>query len=78
MKASWESGDFWVIYAARKNWAFDMICWAKIDERFFGEGGLEDRLQLLTLEERMETDDFVKRKMTQHTLKDSGVTKSAA
>lgn len=55
-----------------------MICWAKIDERFFGEGGLEDRLQLLTLEERMETDDFVKRKMTQHTLKDSGVTKSAA
>lgn len=64
MKASWESGDFWVNYAARKSWAFDMIYWAKIDKRFFGQGGLDDRLQLLTPEERGEMDSFVKRKLT--------------
>ncbi|GLB05392.1 hypothetical protein AtubIFM57258_000673 [Aspergillus tubingensis] len=30
-----ESDDFWLNYAARKSWAFDMIYWAKIDGRFF-------------------------------------------
>ncbi|EED11693.1 hypothetical protein TSTA_108770 [Talaromyces stipitatus ATCC 10500] len=45
MRDSWESGDFWVNYAARKSWAFDMIYWAKIDRRFFGDGYLDDRLQ---------------------------------
>lgn len=48
MLKSWETGDFWLNYAARKSWAFDMIYWAKIDRRFFGDGNLEDRLQLLT------------------------------
>ncbi|KAL3449099.1 hypothetical protein BJX65DRAFT_274061 [Aspergillus insuetus] len=40
MIKSWESGDFWLNYAARKSWAFDIIYWAKIDRRFFGDGNL--------------------------------------
>lgn len=44
MRDSWESGDFWVNYAVRRSWAFDMIYWAKIDRRFFGDGNLDDRL----------------------------------
>jgi hypothetical protein len=63
MLESWRSGDFWLNYAARKSWAFDMIYWAKIDPRFFGNGDLEDRLQLLTLEEREKMDGFIQRKL---------------
>lgn len=33
-----------------------MIYWAKIDRRFFGEGGLEDRIPLLTQDEREQMD----------------------
>ncbi|EED22752.1 hypothetical protein TSTA_062390 [Talaromyces stipitatus ATCC 10500] len=47
----------------RKSWAFDMIYWAKIDRRFFGDGNLEDRLQLLTQEERDNMDAFIQRKL---------------
>ena len=36
MRQSWESGDFWIAYAARNNFAFDAIYWEKIDQRFFG------------------------------------------
>ncbi|KAL1970105.1 hypothetical protein VTN77DRAFT_6510 [Rasamsonia byssochlamydoides] len=63
MRESWESGDSWVNYAARRSWAFDMIYWAKIDRRFFGDGDLEDRLRLLTPEERGEIDRFVQKKL---------------
>ncbi|KAL1979490.1 hypothetical protein VTN96DRAFT_5700 [Rasamsonia emersonii] len=63
MLESWQSGDFWLNYAARKSWAFDMIYWAKIDRRFFGDGDLEDRLQLLTPEEREQMDGFIQRKL---------------
>ncbi|RAL16949.1 uncharacterized protein BO97DRAFT_335747, partial [Aspergillus homomorphus CBS 101889] len=52
MLDSWHSGDFWLNYAARKSWAFDMIYWVKIDRRFFGDGDLDSRLQLLTPEDR--------------------------
>lgn len=30
----WQSGSFWVSYAARRNLAFDAISCQKIDERF--------------------------------------------
>jgi hypothetical protein len=40
-----------------------MIYWAKIDRRFFGDGNLDDRLELLTAEERQEIDDIVQKKM---------------
>ncbi|KAJ5634065.1 hypothetical protein N7528_001907 [Penicillium herquei] len=36
MRESWETGDFWIAYAARCNFAFDAIYWQKIDQRFFG------------------------------------------
>ncbi|QKX62131.1 uncharacterized protein TRUGW13939_09288 [Talaromyces rugulosus] len=65
MRESWQTGDFWVCYAARRSWAFDMLYWAKIDRRFFGEGDLEDRFQLLTEEERNGIDEFVHRKMAE-------------
>ncbi|RDH39347.1 hypothetical protein BDQ94DRAFT_165071 [Aspergillus welwitschiae] len=59
----WQSGDFWLNYAARKSWAFGMIYWAKIDRRFFGGGDLNDRIKLLTPEEREEMDKFVQIKL---------------
>ncbi|KAJ5339620.1 hypothetical protein N7452_006348 [Penicillium brevicompactum] len=63
MRKSWETGDFWVSYAARRSWAFDIVYWARIDRRFFGEGDLEDRVALLTQEERDGMDVFVSRKL---------------
>ena len=36
MQWSWESGDFWVVYALLHSFAFDAIYWQKIDQRFFG------------------------------------------
>ncbi|KAB8269491.1 hypothetical protein BDV30DRAFT_242297 [Aspergillus minisclerotigenes] len=33
MRQSWVNGDFWVTYAARKNFAFDTIFWKKLDHR---------------------------------------------
>lgn len=65
MKESWENGDFWISYAARRSWAFDMIYWAKIDRRFFGSGDLKDRLGLLAPEERHELDSFVQKKIAE-------------
>ncbi|OKL55836.1 hypothetical protein UA08_08924 [Talaromyces atroroseus] len=65
MLESWQSGDFWVCYAVRRSWAFDMLYWAKIDRRFFGHGDLDDRFNLLTVEERDELDDFVQRKLAE-------------
>lgn len=65
MKESWDNGNFWVSYAARRSWAFDMIYWAKIDRRFFGVGDLNDRLGLLTPEERHELDSFVQKKIAE-------------
>lgn len=63
MRDSWESENFWVNYAARKSWAFDMIYWAKIDRRFFGDGNLAGRLQVLTSKERQEINNLVRKKM---------------
>jgi hypothetical protein len=33
MQQSWESGDFWVTYAARNNFAFNAVFWKKLDSR---------------------------------------------
>ncbi|KAE8326017.1 hypothetical protein BDV39DRAFT_193962 [Aspergillus sergii] len=35
-RQSWVNGDFWVTYAARKNYAFNTIFWKKLDHLFFG------------------------------------------
>jgi hypothetical protein len=65
MRESWDNGGFWVSYAARRSWAFDVIYWAKVDRRFFGEGSLGDRIGLLTVEERDRMEGFVQRKLAE-------------
>lgn len=65
MRRSWESGDFWLNYTARKSWSFDLIYWAKIDKRFFGNGDMEDRIKLLTKKERDNMDGFIQRKLAE-------------
>lgn len=69
MVRSWETGDFWVVYAARKSFAFDAIFWKKIEPRFFGasevseEERWRDRLCLLDSEEKEGMEMLVKRKL---------------
>lgn len=71
MQESWESGDFWVVYAARKNFAFDAVFWQKLDDRFFGseagwEGdGWKSEVELLDEEERKKLDTLVEHKLKQ-------------
>ncbi|PTU20384.1 hypothetical protein P175DRAFT_0533387 [Aspergillus ochraceoroseus IBT 24754] len=38
LRDSWESGDFWIMYAARNNFAFDARYRQKSDERVFRAG----------------------------------------
>ncbi|KAJ5253051.1 hypothetical protein N7489_003461 [Penicillium chrysogenum] len=68
MNESWESGDFWIVYAALHSFAFDMIYWQKIDARFFGptentEEAWKERLVLLDESERDEMELLVARKL---------------
>ncbi|KAF4420245.1 aromatic-L-amino-acid decarboxylase [Fusarium acutatum] len=37
MRESWQTGRFFLSYAARKSWAFDAMYWNLLDERFFGD-----------------------------------------
>ncbi|KAL3459396.1 hypothetical protein BJX64DRAFT_279197 [Aspergillus heterothallicus] len=65
MQDSWESEDFWIAYAARNNFAFDLVYWHKIDQRFFGplSAPIEDiwrqRLDFLAPEERADIERLV-------------------
>jgi hypothetical protein len=73
MRESWETGRFWLSYAARKSWAFDTIFWKYLDERFFGtreydwkvtpEEFWKSRLHLLSEREKIAMEEFVERKM---------------
>lgn len=66
MVKSWESGDFWMSYAARNSWAFDVIFWEKINTnpRFFhGNSGYEKGLSLLFEEVRNGMEGFVEREL---------------
>lgn len=69
MQQSWESGDYWVAYAARKCFAFDAVFWKKLDGRFFGPGTNDEddrwkeRLHLLTEDERADVEKVVEKKM---------------
>ncbi|KAJ5952055.1 uncharacterized protein N7479_010468 [Penicillium vulpinum] len=56
MRESWDNGGFW---------AFDIVYWERIDRKFFGEGSLEDRIGLLTVEERDGMEAFVQRKLAE-------------
>ncbi|KAF4620086.1 hypothetical protein G7Y89_g14737 [Cudoniella acicularis] len=71
MRESWETGRFWLNYAARKSWAFDTIFWKYLDERFFGNRkgdiGKQDlwktRVELLNEKERVAMEAFVEKKI---------------
>ena len=71
MRESWETGRFWLNYAARKSWAFDTVYWQYLDERFFGERdkGIpaqelwKTRMHLLTEAERAAIEPLVEIKM---------------
>ena len=71
MKESWETGRFWLSYAARKSWAFDVLFWKFLFERFFGikltdvpKNELwQKALHFLTDAERTAMEPFVERKM---------------
>jgi hypothetical protein len=69
MQQSWESGDSWVTYAARKNFAFHAVFWKKLDGRFFGPGTSTDddrckeRIDLLTEEERANMEKVVEKRL---------------
>ncbi|KAJ6024982.1 hypothetical protein N7540_005779 [Penicillium herquei] len=59
MNHSWESGDFWVMYAALNSFAFDLIYWQKIDHRFYEptkrlEDAWKERLHFLAEGEKDE------------------------
>ncbi|KAL5316963.1 hypothetical protein ACEPPN_016015 [Leptodophora sp. 'Broadleaf-Isolate-01'] len=71
MRESWETGRFWLNYAAKNSWAFDTIFWKYLDEKFFGlreegvaQGDLwKTKINLLTEKERAAMEPFVKWKM---------------
>ncbi|KAH6717481.1 hypothetical protein BKA61DRAFT_642544 [Leptodontidium sp. MPI-SDFR-AT-0119] len=71
MRESWDTGRFWLNYAARKSWAFDTIYWKYLDERFFAARGgdissekrWKPRVHLLSEEERAAMESFVHEKM---------------
>ncbi|KAJ5458290.1 hypothetical protein N7475_009678 [Penicillium sp. IBT 31633x] len=71
MRQSCDSGDFWIMYAARNNFVFDAIYWKKIDQRFFGSAKCDDDIDdvwkkimdLLDPEEKETMDKYVDLKL---------------
>jgi len=71
MRESWETGRFWLNYAARRSWAFDTVYWKYLDEKFFGgrEGDVpvgklwRTRVHLLGEEEKAAMEPLVQTKM---------------
>lgn len=66
MEKSLETGLFWICLASRHGSMFDEIYWKFIDPRFYGPfTTIEDRLGLLSAEERAGVDTMVESKMQQ-------------
>jgi hypothetical protein len=66
MEKSLETGLFWICLASRHSSMFDEIYWNFIDPRFFGHfTTLDDRLCLLSAEERANINTFIENKMQQ-------------
>ncbi|KAJ5235927.1 hypothetical protein N7489_006018 [Penicillium chrysogenum] len=68
MQRSWDSGNFWIVYAALNSFAFDAIYWKKIDPLFFKAAGSpetawKERLDLLAEKEIEEMEQLVVRKL---------------
>ncbi|KAJ6136698.1 hypothetical protein N7497_012402 [Penicillium chrysogenum] len=77
MRGSWQSGNFWIMYAARHNFAFDAIYWEKIDQRFFGKTGIaganncdvwRKRLHLLEPGEKKLMEEYVALKLKERSI----------
>lgn len=66
MGQSMENGLFWVCLAARYSSMFDEIYWTFLDRMYFGPfTSLQDRVELLSEDERSSFDQFVRVKMEQ-------------
>ena len=66
MARSIDDGLFWFCLAARRSFMFDEIYWSFLDEKHFGPlGSLDDRLPLLSQQERDGLDGFVQKKLRQ-------------
>lgn len=73
MRESWETGRFFLSYAARKSWAFDAMYWKYLDKKFFQprehgtakEDLWKTRIDLLTEAEREAMEPFVECKMAE-------------
>ncbi|GAQ41873.1 hypothetical protein AtubIFM56815_000503 [Aspergillus tubingensis] len=66
MGESLDNGLFWVCLAARYSSMFDEIYWEFVDRRFYGDlGSLQDRVRLLSEEQRGEMDELVRGKIGQ-------------
>lgn len=70
MQRSWESGDFWVVYALLHSFAFDAIYWQKIDQQLFGptetnypNEAWRERVDLLDESQRNEMEWSVTKKL---------------
>ncbi|BCR97085.1 aminoglycoside phosphotransferase family protein [Aspergillus luchuensis] len=64
MGESLDNGLFWVCLAARYSSMFDEIYWEFVDRRFYGDlGSLQDRVRLLSEEQRWEMDELVRGKL---------------
>jgi aminoglycoside phosphotransferase (APT) family kinase protein len=68
MQQSWDSGTFWIVYAALHSFAFDAIYWQKIDPMFFKATenpgtAWKERLGLLGEREIEEMEQLVARKL---------------
>ncbi|TVY23230.1 hypothetical protein LHYA1_G008128 [Lachnellula hyalina] len=71
MRESWETGRFWLNYAAKNSWAFDTVFWKYLDEKFFGtreedipkDDLWRTRVNLLSEKERAAMETFVEWKM---------------
>lgn len=68
MQRNWDSGDFWIVYAALNSFAFDAIYWQKIDPLFFTaaqspETAWKERLGLLGEKEIEEMEQLVAQKL---------------
>lgn len=70
MQRSWDTGDFWIVYAVLHSYMFDEIYWQKIDPRFFSstetespEEAWKERLHLLSEKEKNEMELLVARKL---------------
>ncbi|KAJ5918301.1 phosphotransferase enzyme family protein [Penicillium verhagenii] len=66
MGSSLETGQFWICLASRHSAMFGEIYWKFIDPKFFGRfTTIEDRLDLLSADERLKIDTFIEMKLRQ-------------